>query len=395
MPLVEWEPEFPWNASKFKVKKDDAWAAGCRWLSSWWRESLRFQPGERSDMSESLVGWKLPFKAEAEDNFFGPKVVKAVENRLFYGSDDGIVPSDQLFRDLLESQTMCFNLFGEFWAEPNELLGWVQSLDPQATAVLKIEFEALPEKKEHIGGGTGIDALIDYEAGTTTGTAAGDPIRRFLAVELKYAEVLDEQKLTIKPVHRDTTEANGHWRAAASRRLDRNNLRQFWITTLVAQSIADKTEDYDAGRVVVMTGQHDHAALLAVNLVRNELVEPDDSLVWSPIERLVDSVADRHPEWAAWFRRRYLDFTPVLDMLAEDDPRRAAAKPKAVTGDGLRDLFMITHELNRDGGTLEHLVEMIETGNLTAKEIIAFDTRARELAADLTAFRQSLGEKGV
>src|SRR5689334_13199141 len=103
---MAFEPELPWNSPKFRERKDTPWIAGCRWLQSWWREQQQIQPGERTDISETLVGAMFPVDTDAECNFFGPNVIAALEDRVINGAEFGVVPTEVLFRSLLEKQVL-------------------------------------------------------------------------------------------------------------------------------------------------------------------------------------------------------------------------------------------------------------------------------------------------
>ncbi|MDP1795612.1 MAG: hypothetical protein Q8K63_15855, partial [Acidimicrobiales bacterium] len=312
------EPELPWDSPKFREKKDTPWMAGCRWLASWWREQGGFQPGERTDISETLVGAMFPVDTDAEHNFFGPNVTASLEDRVLEGAEFGVVSTEVLFRSLLEKQVLLFNLIGEFVKQPNALLPWVQTIDPSAAEVTEIRIEWQPDRKLHHGGGPGFDAFVEYRSRLRGA-------RRFLALETSYAEDPERSTLSTKPVHVEATDANPLWRRGAPRRLDRPGLRQYWIPTLVAQSLV-ANGDYDAGRVVAMSCVANPAPEFATNFVRAELHDPDASLVLSSFDAFVDALAPAHPEWAAYIRRRYLDFGPVLHLLDVDDPRVVAPR---------------------------------------------------------------------
>ena len=102
--------------------------------------------------------------------------------------------------------------------------------------------------------------------------------------------------------------------------LDASKLRQFWLNTMLAQKVVD-VGGYERGTSVVMACSHDRAAWSATRDVRAQL-EAADSLRWAPYEALVGTL--HNYEWTSEFVRRYLNFSPVADQLAERDPRRLA-----------------------------------------------------------------------
>jgi hypothetical protein len=324
----------------------------------------------------------LPLGTKPERNFYGPNVVRAMDERILNGTDFPLATLDRMFRDLLSSQTLCTNVLGEFSQKPNELLPWVRTIDADATEVAELQLAWLPQKKLAVGGAAPFSAFVEYRAGVA---------KRFLAVDCLYAEDLADSKITVRPTYVEFTEASPLWRDGASRRLDRPNLRQFWLNTMLAQSLVEKDE-YDAGRVVVMACAADPGARVAADLVRGELLDPT-SFVWSPLDSVVDALADTRPKWAEWIRTRYLDFSPVEELLAPNDPRRGAApKAKSSKSDvgGLNLLLKVAPRVIGDGGAIDKFLARIAANKVDARVIAALDDRARELAVDLQAFREAI-----
>jgi hypothetical protein len=370
----------PWDSPKFAEKNDNEWTAGCRWLQSWWREQQGHLAGELSQAIERSVASMLPVGTKPELNFYGPNVVRAMDERILNGTDIPFPTLDKLFRDLLSSQTAVTNLLGEFFLAPDELLPWIHTIDPDATTVTEIRFLWAPRKKLAVGGGAPFSAFVDYYAGSSF---------RFLAVDALYAEDLEQSKITVRPTYVEFTEASPLWRDGASRRLDRANLRQFWLNTMLCQSLVEK-DTYDAGRVVVMAVATDPEAHVATDLVRGELYDPS-FLAWSPMDVAVDALAPARPEWAEWFRNRYLDFSPVQQLLANNDPRRATqSKTVRVDVSGLSELAKIGPRVTGDGGSIAKLLKSIQAGKVDQRVVKSLDDRAHELAVDLQAFRDAI-----
>jgi hypothetical protein len=312
----------------------------------------------------------LPLDSEAEDNFYSPKVITALEDRVIYGEDFGVVPTHVLFRSLLETQVLVFNLLGEFVATPDDLLPWVRTIDPDATKIDTIRIEWGPDRYSRF------DGLVEYRTRVRNR-------RQFLALVCTYAENLAASKLTVRDKHIDATEASPFWRDGASRRLNRPHLRALWIAALAAQGLAD----FDSGRVVSLACTGNTDALLATNFVRAELV--GDWLVSSSFEELVACVSATHPDWAAWFRTRYLDFTPVLHLLRPDDPRRGETGV-TVASDDLRRLVAVGQKVGGSRAAFKHVLKRLDNGGTDGAQVAALEARAGDLVADLEAFWQAL-----
>ena len=312
----------PWDASVWK-ERDTGWAAGCRWLQSWWRENrLNLDPGEHSEgRPDRLVSSMLPIAAERDRNFLNREILAAVDARIDEGNHSGIIEKDRLFRNLLSSQPACFNLFGPFVTDPSLLLDWVKSIDVETVSVDLVRFEWAPNRKNHFDGGSAFDAVIEY-------SASG---RRFLAIECKYAENLATSSINVRDPYRTFTENSDHWRTGATRRLDVTHLRQFWLNVLLAQSLVERENVYERGIVLIVACASDSSARTATGLVRSELHEPDRWLRWMPYESILEH-APSQGLWAEHFRSRYLNFTPVAHMLADDDERISRPEPPDLGG---------------------------------------------------------------
>jgi hypothetical protein len=262
---------------------------------------------------DRLVATMLPLDAAHGLNFLTDDILKAVNDRLAEGQHSGIVSEDRLFRNLLSSQPACFNLFGPFVTDPSPLLGWVRTIDPEAASVQTVRFEWAPDRRQHFDGGSAFDAFVEYRA----------PGRRFIGVECKYAENLSVCGIKVRDIYRTFTEGSSEWCPQAADRLTTPRLCQFWLNTLLAQSLDHKDQRWERGTVAVIACQSDLAAAAATNDVRNELVNPDRWLSWSPYEAVLDAI-DGNDSWADQFRRRYLDFTLVSHLLPPGDPRLIA-----------------------------------------------------------------------
>lgn len=298
------------------VERDTPWAAGCRWLQSWWRaHELRVPPGPKSKRDGGLVCSMLPLDIGEAANFLNSDVASAVAARLHEGGHSGIIEKDRLYRNLLSSQPMCFNLFGPFVAHPDDLIDWVRALDDSAAMVRRVRFEWAPERSSHFDGGSAFDAFVEYTAST-----GGE---RFVGVECKYAENLERSTIKLRNVYGDYTDGSAEWRDGASARLGTaKRLRQFWLNTLLAQSLVDRGGGaYESGLVVVVAAAADRSADEATEAVRSDLIEPDRWLRWCPYESVLDAIAG-HDQWKQMFAKRYLDFSPVTHLLHADDSRR-------------------------------------------------------------------------
>lgn len=304
----------PWDDACWRVAGDTAWQSGLRWQQCWWRaDRLGLPPGPFTAKNpERLVGSTLALDAPEDANFLTDAAASAARRRLETGGG-GIVSEARLRRFLLSSQPMCFNLFGHFQdhARRDALLAWVRRHDGRASQITRVEIEWAPPPAEHFDGGSAFDAFVEYRI--------GDGAEGFLAVECKYHEHLPKTDVpSVRDCYRHFTNAHGLWREGAIDRLDRPGLRQFWLNTLLAQSLL-RTGRYVAGRSVIVACAADRSARDACDAVCAELTDPT-TLAWDPWEEIVERI-EGHDEWRELFVSRYLDFRPIAHLLGADDPR--------------------------------------------------------------------------
>lgn len=342
----------PWDNPVW-LEDDTPWCRGLRWLQGWWRTNrLDAPPGPHAvSKPDGLVNSTLPAEERFKrSNFLTDSAANAADNRLAQTGSGGIVNEDRLRRNLLSSQPLCFNLFGHFQRQPDALLWWVRSIGCDAEEITRIEVEWAPPREEHFDGGSAFDAFVEYRR--------PDEQLGFVGVECKYAEHLPKSDVkSVREPYLEFTRSSGHWLKGAEKRLDTQGLRQFWLNTLLAQSLAD-TDTYAEGRCVVAACAADESAKAALGRVRVELTNPLD-LTWHPYEEIIGCVVGlEHAEWKALFVERYLDFSPVVELLAPDDPRRVS--PNRTEHSRLATAFAVAERVLGDGSVLARLADSDE-----------------------------------
>ena len=118
--------------------------------------------------------------AKAGRNFLTPAIRALADTRIAEGG--GMVDADRLRRNMLSSQPMCFNLFGELAAEPRHGTSLVRALwGDHIGEVTSVRFEWAPTPaSEYLSDKTAFDAFIEYDA------SDGKP--GFIAIETKLTE---------------------------------------------------------------------------------------------------------------------------------------------------------------------------------------------------------------
>jgi len=303
-----------WHDPYWRERGDNAWRAGLRLQQAWWREErLKMPPGPIRKSGGRPVVSMLPLDVGHRPNLMTPEAESSAiqAKRLLHDERrPGLIQDDRLKRNLLSSQPLCFNLFGHLTESQGALLPWVQSLVPAATAVTEVRLEWAPAAGTL--GGSAFDAFVEFalDKGNTRG---------FLGIECKYAEDLKEsQRKLAAEKYLKATQAAG-WPPGAAPALDVHGLRQLWYNQLLTQ-VVSKSNSYEVGLGVVVACQADMSAQQAVDEVKTRLTDPE-TLVFSSLESVVATVKGED-KWRREFNERYLDFTPIQDLLPAGDPRQ-------------------------------------------------------------------------
>ena len=171
--------------------RDDKFTRRMRLHQSWYRsEVLRVPYGVGPGGKSTKFRGNMLTEGPAEDgkNFLTPAIFEVAKERLEEGS--GAVEPFRLKRNMLSSQPMCFNLFGELKRDPELATKLVRALWGKDIAALwgsdraqvtGVRLEWAPEdKKEYLNDNTAFDAFIEYEM---EGGGKG-----FIGVETKLTE---------------------------------------------------------------------------------------------------------------------------------------------------------------------------------------------------------------
>ena len=155
----------------------------------------------------------------------------------------------RIFNDLLSSQPLCFNLFGELQRDLELASRVVARLtDGRVARVTRIEFEHSPGRRhpKYTGDRSAFDVFVEYVA---VGGARG-----FLGVGVKYHEGLGDPAAEHRPRYDEVATVMGAFRPDAIAKLRAKPLQQIWRDHLLVGSlVADKDAGYDEGQFVFLS----------------------------------------------------------------------------------------------------------------------------------------------
>lgn len=300
-----------WDDPALRVAADPPLRAKHRLLQSWYRETilrLEASPPAKGPRKTPVGNWIPPvdMSGSEEPNFLPGAALDAVrerERRRDWGG--GMLDSDRLHRNLLSSQPLCFNLFGELAHHPTTLADALRvALELPVAEIRDVRIEWAPPRDIAIGGAS-FDAFVEY---TTTKGGRG-----FVGIETKYTEDLTPQDVTEAQweLYLSVVSAERSGFAGDCRALIGSQSQQFLINTCVAVNVRNLAS-FDAAHVAVLHLSEDRAAVNA--LVQLQNLRTDRFVRSCSLESFVAHLGGVE-ELRGHFVRRYLDLAPIVGAL--------------------------------------------------------------------------------
>lgn len=297
-----------WDDDSLNVESDASRVARYRRLQSWYREEqlgLR-EPGTKVDGSP--LGSALPATALASRpdlNFLAPAAYRhALDRAAAVRMTGGTLEEDRLYRNMLSSMPLCFNIFGALGTHPAFVQLIRALVDPDATAVGEVSCEWAPQPPaSYLNDRSAFDAYVAYEV--------SDGNRRFVGVETKYTEPFSP-KAYARPEYDAITERSTWFKPGAADVLRAGSTNQLWRTVMLATAM--ELKGAGRGHVLLLSCDDDPKAAECAAAVADQLTDPT-RLVHVTYERLVEAASQSQDSeltsWAEQFALRYLDPTTV------------------------------------------------------------------------------------
>ena len=177
------------------VESDSLFQRRLRQLQSIWRDESLHPIGAHggAGLGSSL---EMPFAEESLANYLTPTIRSVVRSEVIdkAHSQRKLYSRPRIFNDLLSSQPLCFNLFGELKANLEVASAVGRDLWPdRVTEVTSIEFEWSPGRGDarYLGNRSAFDVVIFHN---TPRDGNG-----FIGIEVKYHENLRVGAATSRP----------------------------------------------------------------------------------------------------------------------------------------------------------------------------------------------------
>lgn len=267
---------------------------------SWYRHEVLCVPYGSGPNPSSTTPYGNMLDGESAEqglNFLSPGIHSLAKERI--AEAHGAVASFRLLRNMLTSQAMCFNLFGELALDLELATVLARSLwGDHVVDVTSVRFEWAPSPRgDYLDDRTAFDAVIEYEA--------VDGQRGFIGVETKLTEPFSEKVYDGEGYRRWMT-PDAPWRTDAASQVSAIAHNQLWRDHLLAWSLLRHSgSEYEHGRLIVVYHGEDQDTREAVHGYRRLLREED---TFQALE-LADVVSAWRPhagQWLSMLEERYL-----------------------------------------------------------------------------------------
>lgn len=297
---------------------DTRFRAAARLLQSLWRtdHNLPIGPHIADDGSARDLGSRLT-RADAKRgaNFLSSGLAQLARYESVYCEPGALIEQERLWANMLSSQALSFNLFGDLKRDREKASRVLRTIWPELIdTVDAVLFEHSP--------GRGVARFTaDYTAFDVVVLGkTPDGRRYFLAIEVKYTESMTEPSAPLRQRYDELSECSGVFRDARSLCLRAMPLQQLWREHLLSRAMM--TEGlYDVGLFVVAYPERNTQVGEAVTAYKKELAfdSPLESGFGSvTIEQLLEARrAEGDVAFADAFQARYLDIERVEKLIFE------------------------------------------------------------------------------
>lgn len=282
------------------VRSDNAFQRKARLLQALWRERTNLPVGDHNGQP---LGSRLPmpFARTSLANYLTTGIREVVEAEVLDPrcSAGKLYKRPRIFDDLLSSQPMCFNLFGELQRDLGVATRALQSLEPDIDQVTAVRFEHSPGRGDstYTGDRSAFDVFVEY--------VNADGCTGFLGVEVKYHESMRDSPSTHKPRYDELADAMGCFEPSARERLRARPLQQIWRDHLLAGSLL-QAGDFERGRFVFLYPSENKRCAAAVADYAETLTDKTTLATWT-LESVVAALRGVTAEpWVHHFGERYL-----------------------------------------------------------------------------------------
>lgn len=282
---------------------DTDYTAFARLLQSKWRIKKGFP---ELKLGNSL---EIEFAKTSKANYLTDNIKQLVSDAVLNAKRDGAMISEpRIWNNLLSSQPLCFNLFGELHYDLDLATKFFQNLFPtriDKVTSIKFEYSAGRKNTEYSGDHSAFDVFVEYTKNNKKG---------FIGIEVKYSESLREETKekandTFNRHHKEYTRltTDKYFKTNAIEHVKQIPLSQIWRDHLL--SIAH-LKDYDEGFFVFLFPKANIHCQNGINEYLKHLVSDKEEETGFYPRYLDDFIRTlrsiHHTDWTKELEERYL-----------------------------------------------------------------------------------------
>jgi len=285
------------------VPSDNAFQRQARLLQALWRERRGLPVGlHRARPLGSRIA--MPFAKTSLANYVTETIRGVVRAEVLdpMKSDGKLYREPRIFEDLLSSQPLCFNLFGELQQDLGLATRTFDSLlGEPGIEVTTIEFEHSPGRGDprFTNDGSAFDVFVSY-------------LRRhgpkgFVGIEVKYAESLDGSPARHRARYEEVADAMGVFIPDSRGRLRQPPLEQLWRDHLLAGSLLlNRASEFERGHFAVVYPSGNAIVSKALDAYGTCLRDRSTFVTWT-LEGVLSAIESAGgASWVREVRERYL-----------------------------------------------------------------------------------------
>lgn len=211
------------------VAGDNPWQRTARKLQSSWRAQHGWEPGQHD---RTPLGSRLTTTdGDSGRNYLTPAALAQVRQAVRDAPRTGaLIMAPRIWTDLLSSQPLCFNLFGDMAADLELATAVLARVWPgEVDRVRAIHFEHSPGRGDtrYLGNRSAFDVVVDHD---------GPAGRTMVGIEVKYHENMQVSPAKDKG-YADIARQHDVFREDALPRLAAPPLQQLWLDHLLALQV--------------------------------------------------------------------------------------------------------------------------------------------------------------
>lgn len=291
---------------KYKTDYNDKtdFASNARLLQSIWRT----ENGFGFDKYGNLL--KLDFAKEKGANFLTNGIFEIVKFEVENKHIDGkVIQEPRIWNNLLSSQPLAFNIYGELKRDLELAASVFKELYPDRdiNKITAIEFEYSPGRRnpKYTGDRSAFDVFVEYENKLNQ--------KCFFGIEVKYAEDLNDEPATHKESYVYISEKSGIFEMSNLPRLKEKPIQQIWRDHLLALSLFVTNNDYIIGDFIYLYPSGNLNCETGIEKYQSTFKESIETY-FKPqtIEKLVETIKNHcSDKWIIDFENRYLKFEKI------------------------------------------------------------------------------------